>query len=105
MNDKWHSENAEATSVEAETSDHAKCIRQLVQIAARNAKSHSSLLKEDPSTARSVTQSIGSIEYTKNVLSKQVKIFLIYFLKILALRSLVEALISKVVLISKYSFL
>ena len=57
---KWHLENA--ASAEAALVDHVKCIRQFVQIVEKNARFHSSLLKEDRFTAGSVTQNIENTE-------------------------------------------
>jgi hypothetical protein len=57
---KWHLENA--ASEEEALVDHAKCIRQLVQIAVQKQKFHSSQLKEGPCIAESVIKSIKNIE-------------------------------------------
>jgi hypothetical protein len=56
---KWHLENAALAEALA---DHARCIRQLVQIAAQRQRSLSSLLKEDPCIAESVIKNIENIE-------------------------------------------
>ena len=51
--------------VEAEVSaDHARCIRQLVQIAVKRLKSPSNLLKEDLFTVKIVSQNIRNSSHS-----------------------------------------
>ena len=56
---KWHLENAALAAVLA---DHAKCTRQLAQIAAKRQRFHSNLLKVGPFIVESVIKSIRNTE-------------------------------------------
>ena len=57
---KWHLENA--ASVEAASADHVRCTKQLVQIADKNVRFRSNLLKEGPCIVESVIQNTENIE-------------------------------------------
>jgi hypothetical protein len=63
VNKQWHSEieDSAAVAVAEALVDHAKCIRQLVQIVVRNVKFRSNQLKADQSTAGNVIQNIENI--------------------------------------------